>query len=232
MNSVIGAELYANPLASATDLAGFRTEGQATISFPHGRMRLAHARDPAEGQRANFVVWCPETFPPDVAISWDFLPVQEPGLCILFFAAAGTRDRDLFDPELSARTGEYPQYHSGDINAFHISYFRRMRPEGRALHTCNLRKSHGFHLVAQGANPIPGIADVIGPYHMRIVRYGREITFLINDLLIFSWHDDGATYGPLLAGGKIGFRHQGGLVAEYSNLSIHTVKGDADVDKD
>jgi Domain of unknown function (DUF1961) len=225
------AELYANPLATAADVAGFRTEGPATVSFPDGRLRLSHAVDPALGQRANFVYWCPEIVPADVAIRWEFWPVREPGLCILFFAATGSDGRDLFDPGLATRTGEYPQYHSGDIDAFHVSYFRRLRPGGRALHTCNLRKSKGFHMVAQGANPIPGADDWRPPYHITVAKWQSSVAFLINDLLIFTWQDDGRTYGPVLGGGRIGFRHQGGLVAEYANLRVHALEGEPLVDK-
>lgn len=226
MDVAVGAQIYANPLASEVDVTGFRLEGEAKISFPDGRMRLTNALDPAEGQRANFVYWCPETFPSDVAIFWEFWPLQEPGLCIMFFAAAGADGQDLFDPSLQPRTGRYPQYHSGDINAFHVSYFRRMKPENIALHTCNLRKSRGFHMVAQGANPIPGVPDTIPPYHIAVYKAGPEITFTINGLLIFRWRDDATSFGPLLGGGKIGFRHQGGLVAEYANLRVHQIGGD------
>ena len=80
---------------------------------------------PGEGQAANFVFWCPEDFPADIAVTWDFWPVREPGLCILFFSALGRGGEDIFDSSLAPRAGEYKQYHSSDINALHVSYFRR-----------------------------------------------------------------------------------------------------------
>ena len=79
--------IYENPLAAESDVAGFRLEGGAAISFPVGRMRIENRRDPSEGQKANLVYWCPEEMPADVSIAWDFCPIREPGLCILFFAA-------------------------------------------------------------------------------------------------------------------------------------------------
>lgn len=94
------------------------------------------------------------------------------GLAILFFAAAGAGGKDLFDPSLPARTGEYDQYHHGEMDAYHISYFRRMWEEERAFHTCNLRKSYGFHLVAQGADPLPDTADMTADYRMLVVKRG------------------------------------------------------------
>ncbi len=151
--------IYENPLAAEADIKDFIMEGEAVITFPLGRMRLENKLSEKEGQKANYVLWCPEEFPSDVLITWDFYPVREPGLCMMFFAARGMGDQDLFDGSLQKRTGEYVQYHHGDINAFHISYFRRKEPDERSFHTCNLRKSYGFHLTAQGGDPIPDVAD-------------------------------------------------------------------------
>ncbi len=206
--------IYDNPLACEMDVAGFRMEGNAIVSFPNGRLRLQNASDPSLGQKSNFVYWCPENFPSDFIATWDFYPLEEPGLCILFFAAGGINGEDLFDERLAERTGEYDKYHHGDINAFHISYFRRRWEDERAFHTCNLRKSYGFHMVAQGADPIPDVADARSPYAIKLTKIGQEITFAINDLEVLRFTDDGQTYGPLLAGGKIGFRQMAPLVAE------------------
>ena len=224
MDYRLGELIYANPLATETDVEGFRLEGEATISFPEGRMRMASRRDPAEGQKANFVYWCPREWPGDIAISWDFRPVREPGLCILFFAARGRRGEDVFDPALARRTGEYNQYHHGDIDALHVSYFRRMFAAERAFHTCNLRKSYGFHLVCQGADPLPDVEDAEESYRITVVKCGPEVAFVINDLPVFHWADDGRTYGPVLDGGKIGFRQMAPLISEYANLTVHAVE--------
>ncbi|MDF2663237.1 MAG: hypothetical protein K0Q94_6028 [Paenibacillus sp.] len=213
--------IYENPLAAEKDVAGFRMEGDAAVTFPLGRMRLESTRDEEEGQLANVVFWCPETFPADIAVEWDFWPIREPGLCILFFAAAGTNGEDLFDPRLAPRSGPYDQYHHGDIHALHVSYFRRKWDEERRLHTCNLRKSYGFHLVAQGADPIPGVADATGPYRIRLVKNGPVVEFSIQDVPVFRWTDDGTTYGPLLHGGKIGFRQMAPMIAEYANFRVY-----------
>lgn len=215
--------LYENPLASERDVKDFRLEGQAHITFPRGCMRMENALDPELGQEANFVFWCPADFPADIAISWEFTPIREPGLCILFFAATGRGGEDLFDPALQARTGEYRMYHHGDINAFHISYFRRRHPGERAFHTCNLRKSYGFHMTAQGADPIPSVQDADPPYTIQLIKCGPEVAFTVNELPLLHFQDDGETYGPWLKGGKIGFRQMAPLMAEYANLKVQAV---------
>lgn len=224
MNVQCGELLYENSLSCMQDIEKFHLEGNAKITFPNGRMRMENEMSEKLGQKANYVLWCPEEFPSDIYIEWDFLPIQEPGLCMLFFAANGRQGEDLFDDSLLPRTGEYPQYHHGDINAFHVSYFRRKEPDERAFHTCNLRKSYGFHLVAQGADPIPDVKDITQPYHIAVAKKGKCVSFYINELEIFHFEDDGSSYGELLGGGKIGFRQLAPFIGEYANLKVYAIK--------
>lgn len=216
-----GKLLYHNPLQDAADIKDFILEGKARITCADGSMEMANELPGEQGQKANFVLWCPELIQDSCVIEWEFMPVTDVGLCILFFSSMGRKGEDLFSSSLSPRTGEYPQYHSGDINAFHVSYFRRKEPDERAFHTCNLRKSHGFHLVAQGADPIPGAADAHEFYRLRIVKATDFVTFAVNDLPIFTYQDDGVTYGRRLGAGHIGFRQLAPLTARYRNLSVY-----------
>jgi hypothetical protein len=216
----VGAAIYENPLATAADVAGWRLEGQAAITFPRQRMRLESVLSAREGQKANYVFWCPQAFAGDALYTWDFYPVQEPGLAMFWFAARGRNGEDLFDQSLHPRSGEYEQYHHGDINAYHASYFRRGQPG--SFQVCNLRKSYGFHLAAQGADPIPSFV-YDAPYRISVLSVGSEVRFGINGLLIYRFVDDGATFGPALHGGKIGFRQMAPLIAEYANLAVHQI---------
>ena len=216
--------IYANPLDCADAVKDFVLEGSAALSFPQERLRLENKLDASLNQKANYVLWCPEEFPSDISVEWDFWPIREPGLAILFFAAKGRNGEDLFDISLQKRTGEYPLYHHGDINAFHISYFRRKEPDERAFHTCNLRKSYGFYMAAQGGDPIPDVASAKPPYHLEVVKYGPDVTFSVNGLTVLHYHDDGETFGPLLTGGKIGFRQLAPMIGEYADLKVYALK--------
>lgn len=225
--------LYENPLAAPADVADFRMEGPGAVSFPRGRMRLESTAEPGPdsdneaNQKANLVFWCPEVFPDRIAISWEFIPLHEPGLVILFFAAVGKDGKDLFDPSLAPRSGPYSHYHHGDIHALHVSYFRRRYVSECAFHLCNLRKSYGFHMVAQGPDPIPPARFSRGPYRMTLIKKGPEVVFRIGsanrnepEMEILRWTDDGSTYGPLLGGGRIGFRQMAPMIGEYANLRV------------
>ena len=220
----VGDVIYANPLAGPEDVKDFIAEGSPVTSFLGGVMRLENALDPELGQAANYLFWCPEKFPADVAIEWDFRPICEPGLAMMWFCANGQNGKDLFDPSLARREGNYRQYHSGDIDGYHASYFRRknVRHE-RTFHTANLRKSCGFHLVCQGADPIPSVIDVLGSYHIQILKCGGRIRFSVNGLVLYDWVDDGRTYGPVLGDGYVGFRQMAPMIADYSNLTVRQV---------
>lgn len=220
-----GETIYANQLANEADVEGFKLEGDACITFPHGRMRMeqAYERDPEKGLHANFIFWCPEEFPADIAVSWEFLPRSDAGLAMFWLSATGKNGEDLFDPSLSPRDGDYKQYIYSDINALHISYFRR-NPSEISFQTCNLRKSYGFHMTCQGADPLPCSRDAVEPYRMEAIKCGPCFQFSINDLKILEWVDSGKTYGQVLGKGKIGFRQMAGLIAEYGNLQVRSVR--------
>lgn len=216
--------IYENPLSSEEDLRGFRLEGRAGMSFPEGRLRLENAESADLGQKANYVLWCPRPFPADFLMELNFRPIREPGLAMIFFAASGKDGRDLFDPVLAPRTGEYVQYHHGEINAFHLSFFRRKEKDERAFHTCNLRKSYGFHLVAQGADPIPDAADAEEMYTLSLLKRGPEVRFAVDGLEVLSFRDDGVSWGPLLGGGYIGLRQLAPMIGDYAGLRVYSLK--------
>ena len=221
-----GQLIYENPLSCSADMEEFILEGKALLSFPEGCLRLENAESADLGQKANYVLWLNRSFPADMLLEIDFKPLREPGLAMLFFSASGKDGRSLFDPSLSPRTGEYVQYHHGDINAFHLSFFRRKEKDERSFHTCNLRKSYGFYLTAQGADPIPDADDAEGFYTLTLLKKGPDIRFAVNGLEVLSFHDHGEKYGPLLGGGCIGLRQLAPMIGEYANLRVYSLNGE------
>ncbi|MGN6421679.1 MAG: DUF1961 family protein [Asticcacaulis sp.] len=213
--------IYANPLRAPSDVAGFVMEGQALVDFDTGRMRLKNALSAAEGQASNFVYWCPEVFPDNVEFRWNFWPLEEPGLAILLFAAQGilpdmTRV-PVLDKRLKPRNGVYAQYTNSDVSALTMAYFRRRWPTERAFHLCNLRRAPGFEMLAQGADPLPDVADASPPYKMRLQKRSDGVDFFMNDLPVLSWQGGG---GGLPSLGSVGFRQMAPLVAAYSDFEV------------
>ncbi|CAN7509662.1 DUF1961 family protein [Arthrobacter sp. LjRoot14] len=210
--------LYSNPLAGPPDVSDWVAEGPLGLGTRDGALELSGPADDDElGDHAHWTFWCPVEFPDGIRISWEFLPLAEPGLAMLFFSATGHAGRDLFSADLPQRTGYYPQYHSGDIDALHVSYFRHKYDSERAFRTCNLRKSAGFELVAQGADPLPPAEDARDFYRMELVKDGPQVAFSINGLPLFAWTD---TSDKVLGGGYLGFRQMAPLRAAYRNLRV------------
>ncbi|HPN85216.1 MAG TPA: DUF1961 family protein [Victivallales bacterium] len=219
-----GKLIYANPLSCESNVADFVREGDVAITFPNGRMRMKNAFDRCEEkhQSGNFNIWCPTDFPDNISVSWDFRPLTDAGLAMFWISAKGRKGEDLFDPTLAPRKGLYNQYHHGDINALHLAYYRR-NPNEIAFRTCNLRKSYGFHLVCQSGDPLPDAKYATTPYRIEVIKHGPHLRFSINETILFHWIDDEST-GPMLIGGKIGFRQMAGLIAEYADMKVHEVK--------
>lgn len=217
----LGEIIYENAFSSPADIADWviesSIEGSPAITFPHGRMRME--------SECHFLLWCPQDFPDNIAVSWDFRPRTNYGLAMFWIAVKGRNGEDLFDPSLAPRDGGYKQYHNGDINALHASYYRRNHGN-REIHfrTCNLRKSYGFHMACQGGDPLPDAHYADEPYRIQVLKAGPHFRFLINDLIVYHWVDDGESYGAVLEDGKIGFRQMKGLIADYSNLQVQKVK--------
>lgn len=208
---------YRNPLRTRSDLDGWVAEGPFTAAESGDGLLFSGAG----GADEHWVLWSSEIFGDRIRIAWDFSPRTEPGLAMLFFGATALDGTDVRGPATAPRTGAYPQYHSGDIRTLHASYFRRRWEDERAFHTANLRKSPGFHLVAQGADPIPPVVDARGAfYRVEIVKDGPDVSFSVDGLALWRWTDDGTT-GPLVGGGRIGFRQMAPLVACYRNLEVH-----------
>ncbi|MDP7447128.1 MAG: DUF1961 family protein [Candidatus Latescibacteria bacterium] len=59
---------------------------------------------------------------------------------------------------------------------------------------------------------------------MTLVKSGPHVHFGIRDLTVFSWKDPGTEFGPILTGGRIGFRQMAPLIAEYANLRIEAIE--------
>ena len=209
--------LYRNTFNGTDALAGWTAEGPVVANISNNTLELRGAGRPDD----YFVYWLPEVFPDRIRISWEFSPTEEPGLAMFFFGATAVDGGSIFDPSLKPRNGSYPQYHSSDIRMLHASYFRRRWPEERTFHLANLRKSPGFNLVAQGADPLPAVEDVKGAfYKVEVVKDKREARFLINRLEIFSFDDTKTETGPVVRGGRIALRQMQPLVAKYRNLEV------------
>lgn len=174
------------------------------------------------GEDGHFNFWLKRDFPANVAFEWEFRYPQpgSEGLAIIIWAARGRNGEDIFDPALPARRGEVmSDLHSGAINCYHTSYIARGRK------TANLRKNHGFHLLASGRD----LSCVCKPDEWHVIRleqFNGEITLLFDGKESYRFLDDGSAGGPPhTTGGKFGFRQQNNLYrGDYRNLRVFSLQ--------
>lgn len=209
--------IYENSFTEAST-KNWVKEGPMVLEFSEKGVQmaseLAEYRD-----RGQVVWWCDEEFPRNFIAEWEYQPISERGLCIVFFAASGLQGESIFSPELASREdGAFPKYHSGDINCYHISYYANT-PETPGRLTSNLRKNKGFYLVASGP---PGIPAESHEWHkLTLMKSGNQIRFAVDGRTIIDFTDDGATFGRVLGSGKIGFRQMQWSVGNYRNFRVY-----------
>ena len=212
--------LYVVDFDREADLAEWRLEGGKRVSIADGRLVL----ESEPGRRDNHLVcWLTRELPADFLLEFAMRPQnREEGLTILFFGTRGTGGRSVFDPTLQPRNGVFRQYHSGDLNGYHVSYWAGERG------TANIRKNAGFKLVATGPDLVR--AAPAGRFQtIRVYKRGGTIRVMVDDTISVAFDDDGITHGPVWnQAGWIGLRHMGHTVrSEYEYLKVYPLRAAA-----
>lgn len=216
-----GRLLYSSESATTMPFDNWIIEGPGDVSYEEGSSVVrSNISDPPDGSTGHFNFWCPQDFPENFIAEWDFKPISEYGLAGVFFAARGENGEDLFDPALPKRDGHYPQYHSEAIeNYFLFFYTNRKVNRTTDYSTSWLLKAHNVSNLAKG--PI-GIEPRSYEFsRVRLVKDGGHILFSVNDRVTIDFSDPGSDrWGPVLVGGKIGFRQMARTVASYRNFNV------------
>lgn len=203
-------------------LGDWRLEGGLSMNVADGRLvlRSKPGSTRSEAHANHLVCWLTREVPADFLLEFSVRPEnRKQGLNIVFFNARGLHGENIFQPPIQPRNGLFKQYHSGDLNNYHVSYWAGDRG------TANLRKNHGFHLVAVGKDLIaPAPADAFQT--VGIYKRGATIRVTVDDVVSVAFDDDGKTFGPVWNhSGWIGLRQMGHTVTcEYDALRIFPLK--------
>ena len=209
--------VYATTFDDSSVLKEWRLEGGKRVSVENGKLVL----ESTPGQPDNHLVcWLTREMPAEYVLDFTVRPQnRKDGLNIVFFSTRGVKGESVFDPALKPRDGVFRQYHSSDLNGYHISYWAGERG------TANVRKNAGFKLVATGPDRvIDASADAFQT--IRIYKRGGTIRLMVDDIISVAFDDDGKTHGPVWNHrGWIGLRQMGHTVrCEYDSLSVYPVK--------
>jgi hypothetical protein len=210
--------VYETSFDDPASLADWKLEGGLRMSITNGTLVLESnpGSIQSEPDANHLVCWLVHEIPADFLLEFTVRPDdRKQGLNIVFFNTRGIRGENIFDPSLKPRDGLFKQYHSSDLNGYHISYWAA----GRG--TAHIRKNAGFRLVAEGEDLITD-----GPEHafqtVRIYKRGGQIRCTVDDLVSIAFDDDGQTFGPVWThSGWIGLRQMAHTVrCEYGHLKV------------
>jgi len=188
-------------------------EGRARAEVKDGAMTVTSSTEGIASDN-HAVLWNTEVFPENFLLEFDMTP-KDParGLGIIFFCATSREDGgSVFSGGLPKREGDFTRYNRGAIDCYHTSYWASSAGGSRL--TTNLRKNHGFELVALGdekiaASTMDDAASHAGPFHIRLLKIDNRIELETMGKRVLVWEDDGQKYGPVLGEGQIGLRHMG-----------------------
>ena len=178
-------------------------EGEGKAWTEDGRVTVMST---GEGRAGNLVLWNTREFPEDFLLEFAMSPQESTvGLTILFFATRSLEGGSPFDPGLPWRAGDFPTYHTGTLNGYHISYWASTPADGGTpRRAANLRKNRGFFLAAAGIDRITGEGP--GPHSVRLLKVGNKIRLETRGRLALTYDDDGKSYGAAWRDGWIGLR--------------------------
>lgn len=216
-----GELLYHASMANAGSVDGWRMEGPGKVDFRDGWM---HMWSPEE--KMHHVFWCPQRFPESFVAQWQAQNLHtELGLCIVFFAAAGSEGESVFSDDLPPRDGTFGQYTRGAIRCYHASYYANA-PDAPDRQQTNLRKNPGFHLVSKGEEGIPTKSEAI--HTVTLAKHENRIRLWIDDRNVIDWTDTGETGGRPHGDGYIGFRQMQWTRFRYRSFRVWSVpRGEA-----
>lgn len=223
--------VYAADFSDPKFVEDWILEGGASLEMSGGKLILKNGKGPDGLVKPKpLVCWFKQELPADFLIEFSVCPRdRKEGLAIVFFSARGVDGNSVFDAALARRTGDFKQYHSGDLNNYHISYWSgstRERDAGKGTPpSSHVRKNFGFHLVAQGEDLVGTGTE--GQFQtVRLFKKGGVIRLYVDDVLAVSYDDDGKKFGPVLdRPGWFAFRqmpHTG--YASYGKFAVYPLK--------
>jgi len=220
-----GKLIYTSKMSTQADIADWILEGPAEITFKENSMIMqSKVPNPPAGTNGHFNIWCPADFPKCFIAEWEYRPVSEYGISLVFFATRGLNGENIFDPTLAKRDGVFQPYVNGDIHNYWIVFYSnhlRMRVTNYA--TTYLNKSSPSSILSIGKTGIVPGSTVF--HHVRLIKDDGHIQFQVNDKVVLDFIDTGSDrWGPVLDGGKFSFRQMAFTIGAYKNFNVWDLK--------
>jgi len=214
--------VYKTSFDDTSVLEDWQLEGGWRIGVADGNLILESKTKSVRPEAGvdHLVCWLKREVPADFLLEFTMRPQKRSrGLNIVFFNARGLNGENIFEPPIKPRNGLFKQYHSGDINNYHVSYWSGDRG------TSNLRKNKGFALAAIGKDLVYTAPDDVFQT-IRLYKRGGTIRLMVDDVVALMYDDDGKTFGPIHThSGWIALRQMGHTHrCEYGHIKVYPLK--------
>jgi hypothetical protein len=154
------------------------------------------------------MIWTRKEFDGDFLAEFLFIPHSQGARPGALFTICG---RPRPGKELAVCVGEDMDTYNFGIDGYHFSMHRGTTGLGNVR-----RVGPGLKMLASGKDPCPEVGK---EYRVAIGKVGPTIFLIVDGQLVHSYYD-AATYGPVLAAGRIGLRHWGGMDGSYKDFRV------------
>jgi len=127
----------------SNNLDSWLTERKVITKVNRGWLYMESFDAEIENPKGN--IWWKNDFENPYVIEFDYQPLSDEGLTMMFWNAFGQDGKDVFSLE---RDGNYVEYVNSNLTAYHCTFHRFK------TRLSNLRKAPGFHLAASAKDPI------------------------------------------------------------------------------
>jgi hypothetical protein len=160
------------------------------------------------------MIWTKREFDGDFLAEFAFIPHSQGARPGALFTICG---RPRPGKDLSVCVGEDMDTYNFGIDGYHFSMHRGTTGLGNVR-----RVGPGLKMLASGKDPCPEVGK---EYRVAIGKVGPTIFLMVDGKLVHSYCD-AATYGPVLAAGRIGLRHWGGMDGSYKDFRVWRLVSD------
>ncbi len=215
------------------DLGEWLKEGEIVALIKEGKLHVESRHPHKKNPKGN--LWWRKRFQSPYLIEFDYRSLSRNGLTMVFWNASGIDGRDLFSWQ---RSGNYIEYISGNIRAYHFSFHRF----GSGV--SNIRKAPGFHLLASAKDPVAPNDDRL--HRFTIAVTGARQRIFVDGRLIHDIVDDRKTClnqnrwqhplpclgtGPVPTQGAFGIRLTQRQRATFDNLNVYRLVKNPSADR-
>jgi hypothetical protein len=206
-------------------------EGWGGAEICGGRLWVAPVAFEACGERvqnpageiSHMVVWNKNRFPADMMFEFTVNHhASDNGLTLVFIAAEGVEDQNIFDLNLPPRNGVYRNYNKGQLRNYTVSYWSRNKKPSLVAkgeqYTNRIRKNPGANILATDDSLTDKCNDC--DFKVRILKDAGNISVEINGVVANHVVDPDAPHG----GGYIGLRSMEGVdKVSYDDFKVWSV---------